>query len=65
LEATSNEVGQVEEPVCVVEFQTSVTEAQPATTFQLCPSVVEYSKSTVPLGVVLSDPGGVTTTVAV
>jgi hypothetical protein len=51
--------------VWLVEFHVRVCAAHPATLFHVMPPLVEYSKSTAPVGGVLSDPGGVTETVAV
>jgi hypothetical protein len=52
-------------PVWVVEFQTRGSVVHPVIPFQMAPSSVEDRRSTVPVGVVLSVPGGVTETVAV
>jgi hypothetical protein len=51
--------------VWIVEFQTSGSVVHPVMSFQVAPLSVEDRKSTVPVGVVLSEPGGVTEVVAV
>jgi hypothetical protein len=52
-------------PVWLVELHVNAWAEHPVIALQVAPPSAEYSKSTVPVGGVLSDPGGVTETVAV
>ena len=64
-ELATKAVGQGALPVPVPESHVRVSVAQPDTSVQVAPLVVEYWNSTVPVGAVLSVPGGVIATVAV
>ena len=57
-EPASNEVVHADVPVWLSESQVSVSVVQPAMSVQLSPLLVEYWKSTVPVGALgLSDAG--------
>jgi hypothetical protein len=64
-EVSAKDVAHRAVPVWISEFQSSVWTAHPAMSFQLSPPSVEYWKSTVPVGAVVSVPGGVTVIVDV